>query len=111
MKFREGTRVRTTQDADKGGWIDPKRPGCKWGVIGTVSGHDSHGNCYEIMQDDKTFALYDYEELIVLVTELKTNPCEEKKRHEDECKKCGVMGQVNGLSCVCPQCGQIVWGI
>jgi hypothetical protein len=30
---------------------------------------------------------------------------------DNRCKKCGAMGEKRGMSCVCPKCGEIVWGI
>jgi hypothetical protein len=97
-----GTNVRTTQDAKLGGWNDPTRPNCKWGVKGSIISHETgHGLCYKVQHGDGTIASYDHEELVV----------EECDRSEDECKECGVVGQVNGMSCTCPQCGRIIWGI
>ena len=29
----------------------------------------------------------------------------------DRCNKCGAMGELKGMSCVCPSCGNTVWGI
>lgn len=29
----------------------------------------------------------------------------------DRCKKCGAMGDVRGMSCICPGCGHTIWGI
>jgi hypothetical protein len=29
----------------------------------------------------------------------------------DTCKKCGTPGHVKGLSCICPKCHNIIWGI
>lgn len=29
----------------------------------------------------------------------------------DRCKRCGTMGENKGLSCICPHCGEVVWGI
>jgi len=36
---------------------------------------------------------------------------EENICEDDRCKKCGSAGRVNGLSCVCPQCHEVIWGI
>lgn len=39
-------------------------------------------------------------------------PSKQKAVSEDDrCKKCGTMGEMKGLSCICPNCGQVVWGI
>lgn len=29
----------------------------------------------------------------------------------DRCKLCGTVGKNHGLSCVCPDCGNVIWGI
>jgi hypothetical protein len=34
-----------------------------------------------------------------------------EEHDEDKCIKCDTMGNVNGLSCVCPNCGGVIWGI
>lgn len=32
--------------------------------------------------------------------------------HEDDiCKNCGAMGEVRQMSCVCPSCGNLIWGM
>jgi len=33
-----------------------------------------------------------------------------KASEDDRCKKCGTMGNVKSTSCVCPNCGNVVWG-
>lgn len=33
------------------------------------------------------------------------------KDKEDCCKRCGAMGKIVGMACICSKCGQIVWGI
>jgi hypothetical protein len=30
---------------------------------------------------------------------------------EDRCKRCGTIGRISGMSCLCPDCGQVIWGI
>lgn len=30
---------------------------------------------------------------------------------DDRCKRCGAMGEIKNMSCVCPSCGNVVWGI
>ena len=34
-----------------------------------------------------------------------------KEVDDDRCNKCGTMGKSMGLSCVCPNCGNVIWGI
>jgi hypothetical protein len=29
---------------------------------------------------------------------------------DDRCKKCGTMGDVKGMCCTCPSCGNTIWG-
>lgn len=36
---------------------------------------------------------------------------EQPLTEDDRCKKCGTMGRVTGLSCRCPSCDEIIWGI
>ena len=33
-----------------------------------------------------------------------------KSTLSDICKKCGTMGQINRTCCICPKCGNVVWG-
>ena len=33
-----------------------------------------------------------------------------KASEDDRCKKCGTMGDVKTTSCICPNCGNVVWG-
>ena len=33
-----------------------------------------------------------------------------KESEDDRCKKCGTMGELRTTSCICPNCGDVIWG-
>lgn len=39
------------------------------------------------------------------------DPPQNARSEDDRCKKCGSMGELRGMSCICPGCGNVVWGI
>lgn len=36
---------------------------------------------------------------------------QEELSDDDRCKKCGTLGNVISMCCLCPKCGNVVWGI
>jgi hypothetical protein len=90
-------------------------------------GWDTNGNEYAIdfknietgeiasifLKEDGTLALPNDSKDFRLLWHVKvfTSIKDDKMTDDDRCKNCKTLGQLKNMCCVCPKCGNIIWGI